>query len=143
MRKIIYIVLSVMLFSCSNEKSQENEEIAKNDNNKIASAVVEKNNKEKVVKSEKFDPKRDADKNKDGIINGKDWVRLSRSQRYKLVEYYTDLTYKSLGINPAKDIKEKEVNGMISKLDYHYTGLKSYTSGEKNIDIYELMLSAK
>lgn len=146
MKKIIFLSLVLVIYSCNDNKTEANDKTANDLNNKPNNNLTIKQNKpissnvpkSNMSKTNNFDPKKDADKNKDGIVNFKDWEKLSKSEKYKLISYYNDLTNQSLGLYPSKEIREKEINTISDKISKVYL---SKNTEQKSIDIYELILS--
>lgn len=139
MKVFLSIILTIIMFSCNEDKTEANEKTH------IANKSVKllpKNQSNTSNNKINFDPKKDLDKNKDKVTNHKDWILFSKEHKYKVVEYYTNLTYQSLGISPSIEVKEKEINMMLNKINSYYKNSR-LSAEEKNIDIYELMLSVK
>lgn len=142
MKKFIYLSLIIFIYSCSENKTEANDK--KIIISKVTTSV--KNTQEKINIQKKqeqtdhknFDPKKDSDKNKDGIINFKDWEKTDKNEKYKIIAYYNDLTNQSLGLYPSKEIREKEINSIINKITKIYS---SNNNDQKYMDIYELILS--
>ncbi|MFN8575741.1 MAG: hypothetical protein U0354_02675 [Candidatus Sericytochromatia bacterium] len=143
-KKILFTSLLILTFSCNESNSRNNNQDTKKNTEKETSNKISKvsskpkDNYVNFDNKSNFSPKEDADINKDGVINYKDWNSLSKDNRYKLIQYYNNLTYQSLGLNPSKDIKEKEIKSTIDKLNKIYL---SNNSDNKNLDLYELILS--
>jgi hypothetical protein len=135
MKKIL-VLTALLLFTaaCNNNKK------------------VSEENEEKAVVTAKIKPeteiKKTADKNKDGKIDGNDWVKLSRPQKFKLVNNYINRTYKSLHISPSKEEKDKEIRRMVTRLNSFYsdnfiTKSAYFPVANREKEVYDAMLAVK
>ena len=135
MKKILVLTCVLLLITaCNNNKAlrEENEEQA---------VVTTKIKPETEIKNI-------ADKNNDGKIDGNDWVKLSRPQKYNLVNNYINITYKSLNISPPKQERDKEVRRMVTRLNSFYSDNfinKSayFPVANREKAVYDAMLAVK
>src|SRR5690606_9565812 len=65
------------------------------------------------------------DFNKDGKINGFDWVMMSGSQKQELISAYYTSGYKSLLVTMSSTNKNREIYRVVSRLNYYYSGVNS------------------
>lgn len=146
MIKVLNIAFLFFIYSCSSQQT-ENKEVAKTKDVKNITHDLKTNQIKKEIKKEvkQNDILKEADIDKDEEIDGNDWIKLSKEQKYRLVNYYNNMTNQSLGLKPSKENQEKEIGKMTLKLDNYYKVNDPKNRYQDYVDrnVYEVMTSVK